>query len=60
MYGPANISGTSSHGETSNMRVGGRERERERERERGREKEKWAVNILTHRHNYLIGKSIGF
>lgn len=40
MYGPANISGTSSHRETSNMRAGGgRERKREGEMdiERGRQ-----------------------
>lgn len=48
MYGPANISGTSSHRETSNMRTGGgRERKRERDGNRKRDaKGKWAVDIL--------------
>lgn len=44
MYGPANISGTSSHRETSNMRAGGG-RERRRDGYRKREA-KWAVNIF--------------
>lgn len=41
MYGPANISGTSSHRETSNMRAGGRGREGKRRNKRERRKEKW-------------------